>query len=479
MRTRNSARAPSAADIPHFPSEEFLVRDEAIKAIFEPDSIAIVGASRDPEKVGYLILKNLVESGFKGKLYPVNPKVQEILDLRTYSSVEEISEPVDLVVVVVPAAIVPEVLRQCGRKKVKSAVVISGGFRESGKEGEELEKTLTQIVKETGIRLVGPNCIGVDNPHVGMSMWVGVKKKGPIGIVTQSGLVGTALECWAEKEGIGISKCISLGNKIDVDEVDLLRYLADDADTKVIAVYVEGVGDGRRFMEVASEVSRKKPILALKGGRTKLGIRAASSHTRSLSGRSEIYEAAFRKSGILSVNSLEELYDFSKALSFLPLPKGRGALIVTSSGGAGILASDLADKLGLELPSISESAEKRLRQLLPSHCVFSNPFDVTTTTSEAFQLVMEENLNDDNISAFMPIFADPLPRAAEAVKKIVEKTDKPVVVCYVGGAEVEEAEKAKMHSMGIPVFSSPERAAAALHALARRHELLTESLHAG
>jgi len=455
------------------------VRDEAIRAIFEPDSIAVVGASRDPEKVGYLILKNLVETGFKGKLYPVNPKVQEILGLRTYSSVEEISEPVDLVVVVVPAAVVPEVLKQCGRKKVKSAVVISGGFRETGKEGEELEEALIQIIKETGIRLVGPNCIGVDNPHVGMSMWVGVKKKGPIGIVTQSGLVGTALECWAEKEGIGISKCISLGNKIDVDEVDLLRYLADDPDTRVIAMYVEGVSEGRRFMEVASEVSRKKPILALKGGRTQLGIRAASSHTRSLSGRSEIFEAAFRKSGILSVNSLEELYDFSKALSFLPLPKGRGALIVTSSGGAGILASDLADKLGLELPLISESAEKRLRQVLPSHCVFSNPFDVTTTTSEAFQLVMEENLSDDNISAFMPIFADPLPRAAEAVKKIVEKTDKPVVVCYIGGAEVEEAEKAKMHSMGIPVFSSPERAAAALHALVRRRELLTKSLHAG
>ncbi|MBS7622180.1 CoA-binding protein [Candidatus Bathyarchaeota archaeon] len=448
------------------------MRDEAIKAIFEPESIAIVGASRDPEKVGYLILKNLVQTGFKGNLYPVNPKVREILGLNSYSSVEEISESVDLAVIVVPAPTVPEVLKQCGRKKVKSAVVISGGFRETGKEGEELEKILIQIIRETGIRLVGPNCIGVDNPHIGMSMWVGVKKKGPIGIVTQSGLVGTALECWAEKEGIGVSKCVSLGNKVDVDEIDLLRYLADDENTRAIAIYVEGIDHGREFIQAASEVSRKKPIIALKGGRSKLGVRAASSHTRSLSGRAEVYEAAFRKSGILTANSLEELYDFAKALSFLPLPKGRGALVVTSSGGAGILASDLADKIRLELPSISERAEKRLRQLLPSHCVFSNPFDVTTTTSEAFQLVMEENVADEEINAFMPIFADPLPRAAEAVKRIVEKTDKPVVVCYVGGAEVEEREKEKMHSMGIPVFPSPERAVTALHALVKRYESL-------
>jgi acetyl coenzyme A synthetase (ADP forming)-like protein len=453
------------------------MNDEAIKAIFEPKSIAIVGASRDPEKTGYLILKNIIESGFRGKIFPINPNVEEILSLRTYASLEQISDAVDLAVVVVPSTVVPEILRQCGRKRVKSAVIISGGFREIGKEGEELEKALIKIIRETEIRVVGPNCIGVDNPYAGMSMWVRVRKKGPIGIITQSGLVGTALECWAEKEDIGVSKCISLGNRIDVNEIDLLPYLANDPHTKAIAMYVEGIGDGRKFIKVASEVAKKKPIVILKGGRTELGIRAAASHTKSLSGSSEIFEAALKQSGIMSASSLEELYDFTKALSFLPTPKGRGVLVITSSGGAGILAADLLDKLRLELPRISKSTEERLHRLLPSRCIIGNPLDVTTTTSEMFQLVMQENLGDNNINAFIPIFADPLPRAADAVKNVVGKTDKPVVVCYVGGAEVEDSEKARMHSMGIPVFSSPERAVAALYALVRRHELLTETHH--
>ena len=446
--------------------------DEAIKSFFEPNSIAIIGASRDPEKTGYLILKNILETGFKGKIFPVNPKVQEILGLKTYTSVDKIPENVDLSVIAVPSIIVPEVLRQCGNKKIKSAIIISGGFRETGKEGEDLEKVLIKIIHETGIRVIGPNCIGVDNPYVGLSMWVGVKSKGPLAVVTQSGLISTAIECWAEKENIGVSKCISLGNKIDVNEIDLLKYFANDPDTKAIAIYVEGIDNGREFMETASKVSKKKPIVILKGGKTEMGVKAAISHTKALSGKNEILEAAFKQSGIIIADGLEELYDFVKALSLMPPPKGRGILVVTSSGGAGILAADLIDKLGLELPSISENTEKRLRKILPNFCIFDNPFDLTNTTSEKFQLVMEENIHDDNIHAFLPIFADPLPRAADAVRNIIDKTGKPVVVCYVGGAEVEELEKAKMHAMGIPVFSSPRRAVYSLNALVKRNEFL-------
>ena len=449
---------------------------DAIRSIFEPNSIAIVGASRNPEKVGYLILQNLIDSGFNGKLFPINPKVDEILGIRANPSLESVSEDIDLAVIVVPGTIVPNVLKECGKKRIGSVIVISGGFRESGKEGEELEKLVIKIVNETGIRLVGPNCIGVDNPYIGMSMWVGVKKKGPISIVSQSGLVGTAFQCWAEKEGIGISKCISLGNQVDVNEIDILRYFKEDPNTKTIAMYLEGTQNGREFMKVASEVSKKKPIIALKGGRTEKGIKAAKSHTRSLSGKSEIFEAAIKQSGILSTNSLEELYIYSKALSFLPLPKGRRVLIITSSGGAGIMAADTVDRLNLELPSISDNAEKRLRQTLPSYCVFDNPFDVTTTTVESFQLVMEENLNDKNIDAFLPIFADPLPRAAEAVKSVTKKTDKPIVVCYVGGGKVEDIEKEKLHEAGIPVFSTPEKAVTALYALVRYNELQNKNI---
>jgi acetyl coenzyme A synthetase (ADP forming)-like protein len=448
---------------------------EAIRSIFEPNSIAIVGASRNQEKVGYLILENLLKSGFKGKLYPINPKVDEILGLRTYPSIGDVIEYIDLVVIAIPATFVPNVLEECGKKGIKSVIVISGGFRETGKEGEELEKSIIKIINQTGIRLVGPNCIGVDNPYIGMSMWVGVKKKGPISIVSQSGLVGTAFQCWAEKESIGISKCISLGNQVDVNEIDVSRYFEEDPNTKTIVMYLEGTHNGREFMRVASEVSKKKPIIALKGGRTEKGIKAARSHTRSLSGKSEIFETAIKQSGILSANSLEELYIYAKALSFLPLPKGRKVLIITSSGGAGIMAADTVDRLNLELPSISENVEKRLRQKLPSYCVFDNPFDVTTTRVESFQLVMEENLEDKNIDAFLPIFADPLPRVAEAVKSITEKTNKPIVVCYVGGGEVEDIEKEKMHKVGIPVFSTPEKAVTALYALVRYNELQTHA----
>jgi len=456
----------------YFGPKVFTMKNKAIKAFFEPDSIAIVGASRDPGKAGYLILKNLLEAGYKGKIFPINPKVQKILGIKSYPSIENISDEIDLCVIVVPSEIIPQILNQCGKKRVKSAVIISGGFRETGKEGEELEKTLVKIINDTGIRVIGPNCIGVDNPHIGMSMWVGVKKRGSISIMSQSGLIGTAIECWAEKENIGISKCISLGNKIDVNEVELLEYFDDDPDTDTIVIYVEGIEQGREFMKVAKKVSKNKPIVILKGGKTEKGIKAASSHTRALSGKTEILEAAFRQSGIIIAENLEELYDYAKALSFMPPPKGRGILVITSSGGAGILATDLIDSLGLELPQISKIIEERLRETLPKHCIFDNPFDLTVTTSDKFQLVMEENINDDRIHAFLPIFADPLPQAAEAVKNIVDKTDKPIVVCYVGGAEIEDSEKVKMHSMRIPVFSSPERAVTAINALVKRKELL-------
>jgi len=450
-----------------------------MKAIFEPKSIAIVGASREPKKMGHIIAKHIIEAGFKGKIFPVNPKADQILGLRTYASVEDIPDPIDLAVLVVPAPYIPRILEGCARKKIASVIVISGGFREVGKEGEELERALVNIVRTTGIRLVGPNCIGVDNPYVGMSMWIPVKKKGPIGIITQSGTVGSALECWAEKENIGISKYFALGNKIDVNEIDVLRYYENDSHTKVIAMYLEGVSDGRKFMQVASEITKKKPILVLKGGRTEAGQRAAVSHTKSMAGKDEIFDAACKQSGIMRVNSLEELYDFSKALSFLPLPKGRGLLVVTSSGGAGILVADYCDRLGLKLPKPSESVVRHLREVLPPQCSFSNPFDLTTTTSEMFELVMEKNLRDPNIHAMLPIFGDPLPRAAQAVERISEKTEKPIVVCYVAGAEVEDIEKAEMQSKGIPVFPTPERALTALHVLVRRHVMLRSICESG
>jgi acyl-CoA synthetase (NDP forming) len=450
--------------------------DDAIRGFFEPKSVAIVGVSRDPDKMGHIITKHMIAGGFEGKIFPVNPNVEEILGSKAYHSIESIPHQIDLAVIAVPAQIVADVLRECSRKNIRSIIVVSGGFREVGKGGEEREKTIMEIVKTTGMRLVGPNVQGIDNPYNSMSMWMLVKKKGPIGVISQGGSVGGAIEDWAEKENIGISKFFPLGNAIDVNETDVLQYYGGDPNTKAIAMNLEGVKNGRKFMQVAQEVSRKKSILVLKGGRTQAGQKAAVSHTRSLAGSDGIFGAACEQSGVIRVDTIEELYDASKALSFLPLPKGRGVLIITSSGGVGILAADASEERGLKLPQPSADAVEQLRGMLQPQCVFSNPFDLTSEAMKAatYQLVIEKNLDNPNIHAFMPIFADPIRGAAEAVINAAHMTDKPLIVCYIGGAEFEQTEKAKMQAAGIPVFPTPERAAAALHALVRRQETLKD-----
>jgi acyl-CoA synthetase (NDP forming) len=423
----------------------------SLKELFEPSSLAVVGASSNPAKIGHEVLRNIIEGGYKGQIFPVNPKTPEILGLKVYTSVVMIPVPVDLAIVAIPSAFVPTVMEECAEKGVRAAVIISGGFREVGEEGKRLEESLTEIVVKSGIRIPGP-----------------------IAVVTQSGTVGAAVQCWAEREGIGISKCINLGNKVDVDEVDLIKYLEEDDDTKVIALYVEGLRDGRAFMDAALKVSRTKPIVILKGGRTDAGLKAVLSHTASLAGSYEVFDAAMGQAGVVMANSLEELYDFAKAFSLLPLPRGRGVLIIESTGGAGILAADLCDKLGLMLPEPDELAVFNLRQNLSKIVVFSNPFDLTSEAlnPENYRMVIKENESNDGFHAYITIFGDPIPGAAEVVKEASEGTDKPIIVIYVGGCDVEEREKAEMHSMGIPVFSSPERGVKALGALVRYSESL-------
>lgn len=448
----------------------------SLKEFFEPSSVAVVGASADPNKIGHAILRNMVEAGYAGKLFAVNPRIPEVLGIKTYSSVEELPEPIDLAIVVLPAELVLSVIRECSRKKVKAAVIISGGFREVGEKGKELEKALLKTVRETGMRVIGPNCQGINNPRLGLRATFGglAKSPGPIGMISQSGTLGAAIQCWADREGVGISKCVNLGNNIDVNETDLLQYLKDDKDTKVIVLYIEGVADGRSFINVASEVSRIKPVVALKGGTTKASLKAVASHTSSLAGNMEIFEAAFRKAGIMRANSLEELYDVAKAFAFLPLPEGPGVLIIESTGGAGILASDMCEKLGLKLPEPDENARNKLKQVLSGFCTFSNPFDLASEafTPDRFKLVIEENMRNDAFHAFITIFGDPIPDAAEQIRKVVQKTTKPVLVSYLGGGEVESREAARMQALGIPVFPTPDRAVVALSCLVKYSEYL-------
>ncbi len=448
----------------------------SLKEFFEPSSVAVIGASGNPEKVGHMILKNIVDAGYAGQVFPVNPNISEILGIRTYPSIEKIPVSVDLAVIVVPSTVVPKVMEECARKNVRAAIVISGGFRETGEHGLQLEKTVLETARKASMRIIGPNCPGVNNPHFGLCATFGgfSRRPGFIAIITQSGSVGAAIQCWADREGIGISKCVGLGNKVDVNETHLLQFLKDDDNTKVIALYLEGVTNGRAFMNTAAEVSKTKPIVVLKGGMTRAGARAVFSHTSALAGRSEIFEAALKQAGVIKANSLEELYDIAKAFAFLPLPKGSGVLIVESTGGAGVLAADMCEKFGLKLPEPDEHAKEKLRKILSGYCTFSNPFDLTTDafTPSRFRSVIEENMENTQFHGFIIILDGPIPGAAEEIKKASTETAKPILVSYLGGGETELVETSKMHSIGIPVFPTPERAVTTFYALMKYSEYL-------
>jgi acetyl coenzyme A synthetase (ADP forming)-like protein len=442
-----------------------------LEGFFDPSTIAVVGASREQGKIGNDVLKNIIEAGYEGKIFPINPKADEILGLKTYHSLSEVPMPVDLAVIIVPSDFVPNTMEQCASNGVTRVVIISGGFRESGEDGKLLEKKVAEIAANAGIRVIGPNSQGINNPHHRLCATFGgfAKKTGSIAVVSQSGTISAAVQCWADREGVGVSKCVNLGNKIDVNEVDLLQYLGDDDQSKVIALYIEGLTDGRLFMNIAREVSKTKPIVVLKGGTSGASLRAMASHTGSLAGNIEIFRAAMKQSKIIEANSVEELYDIAKAFSLLPLPKGPGTLIIESTGGAGILASSTCEQLGLKLPELNEGSQNRLKRQLSSVCTFSNPFDLTTEgfNPDKFRIVIEESITDDRFQAILAIFGDPIPNAAEAMRNIAAKSEKPVLVCYLGGGETELLEKAKMHSFGIPVFPSPERAVVALNALVK------------
>ncbi|MCK4405192.1 MAG: CoA-binding protein, partial [Hadesarchaea archaeon] len=309
-----------------------------LKSFFKPSSVAVVGASREPGKLGHEVLRNIIEAGFRGKLYPINPKADEVLGLKCYPSVKDVPDEVELAVIIVPARFVSSVVADCGAKGVKAVIVISGGFGEVGPAGVELERQLVETAKKANLRVLGPNCQGINSTSVGLcASWPLVRAKGPISVISQSGTILAAIACWAEEEGVGVNKLVALGNKCDVDETELLGYLATDEGTKVVALYIEGVRDGRKFLGVARSVAKKKPILVLKGGRTAKGAEAVVSHTRSLAGKDAVFDAAFKRAGIHRAPSVEELYDACKGFAHLPLPKGKNVAIVTSSGGSGIL----------------------------------------------------------------------------------------------------------------------------------------------
>jgi acetyltransferase len=430
---------------------------ETLEAIFKPKSVGVIGASTVPGKIGHDILANLKNGGFAGPLYPINPKAEEILGLKAYKSVADTPTPPELAVVVIPARMVAPTLEQAAAAGVKAAVIISGGFAEAGPDGEALQEELAQVIRGTGLRVIGPNCQGVNMPHHQMcASWPLITTRGRIALASQSGTVGAAFLDWAAGEHLGVSGFVSLGNRVDVDEAEVLRYFNADPDTQVIALYLEGVKRPTYFLEALAEA--RKPVVILKTGRTARGGVAAESHTKSLAGTDAIYEALFRKFRVYRADNLEELFDFAKALAYLPRPRGRRLMITTSSGGAAILAIDEAEKNGLETPEPTPSLKEGLRLMLPGHCAVGNPVDLTgdvIADASLYKKVMKETRREYDYQ--LVIFGDPIPGAAAQVTP-----GAPELVIFLGGAEVEREERQKLYRAGVPVFPTPERGVRAL-----------------
>lgn len=432
-----------------------------LDALFKPRSVAMIGASASPGKLGHDILYNLIHAGFGGPVYPVNPKADQLLGLKVYKDIASLPAPPDLAVVVIPSRMVSGAIEECGKLGVKAAVVVTGGFAEAGPDGEKLQKELADIAGRYGVRVVGPNCQGINSPHHHLcASWPLITARGKIAFVSQSGTVGAALIDWASQDQIGFSVFVSLGNRADVDEADCIRYFNDDPDTKVIAIYMEGVKRPAHFLEALARAT--KPIVILKAGRTARGRVAAESHTKSLAGDDAIYEAIFNKYKVHRADNLEELYDFAKALAYMEKPSGKRLLNISSSGGAAILAIDEAEKLGFENPAPSKALQQRLRAFLPAHCGVSNPIDLTgdaISDPSLYAKVIAAAKSDYDVSVV--IFGDPIHGASDIV------TGRGELIIYCGGADVEREETILLHRKGIPVYPTPERGIRALYQLVR------------
>ncbi len=442
---------------------------------FKPKSIAIIGASRNPERVGHVILKRMIEIGFPGKLYPVNPRAEEILGIKCYSSIDDIPDQIDLAVIALRADITPQALEEAAKKGAKGAIVVSGGFSEIG--NEDLERKLLEVARNYKVRVIGPNCLGVFDPKDRIDTLflpeevIPRPRPGEVSIITQSGSLGSTLLTMIRKEGRGISKFISYGNRLDVDEGDLINYLADDDETKVIAAYIEGVANGRKFMDAIKRASMKKPVVILKGGRTSSGDRAVKSHTGSLAGRSDIFQSAVKQSGAVVVDTLDEFIDVPVALATQPPMKGDRVAVITNGGGFGILAVDSLEQIGFKVTPPSSKLMEKLREMLPPYYPIGNPTDLTgDSTPEQFLetgLAFAESGEYDALY-LIPLFGVPgmePGRTKRLLIELVNRSKLPVVACAVPTTPEVEETLNEIERMGLPMYPTPERAASALKGL--------------
>ena len=450
-----------------------------LDAIFRPKSVAIIGASRTPGKVGWVLTNNIVSSGYKGPIYPVNVRGDEILGLKVYPSVLDIPGEVELAVISIPSRYVIQIVDECGQKGVKALIIISAGFKEIGLEGAQLEKKLVDTARKYGMRIQGPNCLGAINTHIpfDLSFAATLPRKGSIGFITQSGALGTAVLDWIIKENIGFGSIISLGNKADLDEIDFIEAMFEMDEIKVILLYLESIERGRRFLEVTKEITKKKPLIVVKGGTSAAGAKAAGSHTGALVGSFMAYQKAFDKAGIILTDSMEDLFNYAVAFTELRLPKDEGIAIVTNAGGPGIMSTDLIEKLGLKLAVLSQETRDKLEEGLPAAAATGNPIDILGDAEpDRYKLAAALALEDPNVHSLVVLLTpQAMTDSMETAKNLVEVSkkypEKPIVTIFMGGNWVVNASK-YLKKKGIPCFNFPEKGIKTLNALYQRARYL-------
>lgn len=478
--TRGSKkRQREMSQINYSAGRQRLVKHE-LDSIFRPSSVAVIGASSRKGSIGRETLHNILSAEFNGKVFPVNPNASVIHSIKSYSTILDVPDAVDLAIIITPKPTVKDVVEQCGQKGVKGLIVISSGFSEVGGEGREAEKEIVHVCHEYGMRMIGPNCFGVvnTNPAINLNATFGktFPKVGNVGHITQSGAMGEAIMSQAKELGIGFSLIASIGNKADISVNDILLYMKDDPHTDLILLYVENFGNPRHFTKIAREISRVKPIVAVKSGRTKLGAKAASSHTGALADVDVGVDALFEQTGVMRVDTVEELFDVAAALSVQPVPKGNRVVVVTNAGGPGILATDALVNNGLDMPQLSNSTIKELRTFSSPNASFSNPMDMAAgAKGPEFRKTLEAVKTDDRYDTIVPIFVPPVTidqmDVATNIHAALAGTDKTVLSCFFGAGEGSQA-MAYLKSHGLPVYIFPEAIAKTLGTIHRYRQWL-------
>jgi acetyl coenzyme A synthetase (ADP forming)-like protein len=452
-----------------------LMIDPTLAPFFRPAGIAVVGVSRDPTKLGYGLARNLAVSGYLGAIHFVNPKGDSLLGRPIYASLAQVPDPVDLAVLLVPPNFVPGVLAECGARGIHAAIIATGGFRETGPEGASLERECLAMARKHGIRLVGPNCIGLINTHLPLDttfLQPPAPPAGEVAFISHSGAICAAVIDWIRGQGFGLSHLASVGNQADVNETDLLGPVSEDPHTKVITLYLEGISDGRRFMEAARQVSKRKPILALKVGRFASGQRAAASHTGALAGAEAAFDAAFARAGVMRATTIQEMFQWARALAWCPLPAGPRVAVLTNAGGPGVACSDALELNGLRLADLSEATHAALAALLPAAASLHNPVDMLASAPpEHYAGCLRALLADAGVDSVI-VIAPPPPAysaggVAKAILPLIQVAEKPVLIVWMGEKLIQEAVEF-CRAVQVAEYRFPEDAASAMGVLYKR-----------